>query len=294
MIKIAVIGDVHLCFDARDVAYFNGSDYDLLLFVGDLANYRHRDGLEVARVMAGLRKTAVFIPGNHDTMTPLQLLAEIKQSRLWTRLLSFGQERRLAALRRAMGDVIVGGYSTHSFTFGDEALDVIAGRPLAAGGSVLHYRPFLQRVCGVTDMPSSIARLRQCVDEARSDRLIFLAHNGPYGLGVRRADIWGCDFLPGEGDFGDVDLQMTVAYARERGKQVLAVFGGHMHHNVKGGEQRCWCVDQGNVLYVNAARVPRIFTENGRVHHHHVCCLIETMGDGETAVQVSQQIVAPN
>ena len=34
---IGVVGDVHLFWDAKDVAFFNGSNYDMLLFVGDLA-----------------------------------------------------------------------------------------------------------------------------------------------------------------------------------------------------------------------------------------------------------------
>ncbi len=29
-----------------------------------------------------------------------------------------------------------------------------------------------------------------------SDTLIFLAHNGPTGLGGQKDDIWGCDFRP--------------------------------------------------------------------------------------------------
>ena len=39
-VKLAVIGDVHLHFNQFDVDYFNTSNYDLILFVGDLTNYR--------------------------------------------------------------------------------------------------------------------------------------------------------------------------------------------------------------------------------------------------------------
>ena len=31
--KVAVVGDVHLHFNHHDVAFFNASDYDALLFV---------------------------------------------------------------------------------------------------------------------------------------------------------------------------------------------------------------------------------------------------------------------
>ena len=60
-LRIAVIGDVHLLWDAADVRYFNESSYDLILFVGDLAAYSHRGALAVARSIAQLRRPALVL-----------------------------------------------------------------------------------------------------------------------------------------------------------------------------------------------------------------------------------------
>ncbi len=118
-------------------------------------------------------------------------------------------------------------------------------------------------------------RLKRCVDESEARRVIFLAHHGPTGLGERRADLWGCDFRKEEGDFGDADLRVAIDYARVRGKRVLAVVAGHMHHRLRGGGMRKWCETREEVLYVNAARVPRIFEDRDGLIHHHVDLVIE-------------------
>jgi hypothetical protein len=59
-----------------------------------------------------------------------------------------------------------------------------------------------------------------------------------------------------------------------------------MHHNVKGGGQRRWLLEEDGTLYVNAARVPRIFQEDGRTFHHHVC--VEVTGN---SVRVEEKLV---
>ena len=268
-IQIALIGDIHRQFNQHDIAQFNQSAYDLLLFVGDLANYRHRKGLAVARQMARLQKPALIIPGNHDTITALQLLAEIKQWPRLRRWLAWGQPRRLRQWRQALGQVQVGGYSVHPVPRCEDTA-VIVGRPFAMGGSVLHCQPQLQRQFGIATMAESAARLCQLVGQTPQQRLILLAHNGPSGLGSSRESIWGNDFHPAEGDFGDSDLQEAIAFARQQGKTVLAVVAGHMHHPLKKGVQRTWHLEKEGIHYVNAARVPRIFAGNGRIHHHHI------------------------
>lgn len=268
-VQITIIGDIHRQFNQHDVTQFNQSDYDLLLFTGDLANYWHHEGLAIARQMAKLKKPALIIPGNHDTLTAPQLLAEIKQ---WSRLrrwLAWGQPRRLRQWQRALGQVQVGGYSVHPVP-GCDDVTVIVARPFAMGGSVLHCQPQLQRQFGIGTMAESAARLCQLVAETSSQQLIFLAHNGPTGLGSSRDAMWGNDFWPEAGDFGDSDLREAVDFARQKGKTVLAVVAGHMHHHVKGGGQRPWHLVQDGVHYINAARVPRIFGVDGRPHHHHI------------------------
>jgi uncharacterized protein (TIGR04168 family) len=284
LIQIALIGDIHRQFNQQDVTQFNQSDYDLLLFTGDLANYWPREGLAVARQMARLQKPALIIPGNHDTLTAPQLLAEIKQWPWLRRWLAWGQPRRLQQWQGALGDVRVGGYSVHQVP-GHEDVAIVAGRPFAMGGSVLHCRPQLQRQFGIGTMAESAARLCQLVEKTPSQRLIFLAHNGPTGLGSRRDAIWGNDFVSEAGDFGDSDLREAVDFAQQQGKTMLAVVAGHMHHHVKKGGQRTWHLERDGIHYVNAAQVPRIFEMDGRFVRHHI-----RLSLSEDDVTISEQL----
>lgn len=272
-IQIGIIGDVHRQFDAHDVTQFNQSDYDLLLCTGDLANLWQYEAVAPARQLAQLQKPTLIIPGNHDTLTLPQLVAEIKPWPRLRRWLAWGQGRRLRQWQRALGPVQVGGYSVHPVP-GVEDLAVVVGRPFAMGGSVLHCQPQLQRQFGISTMAESAARLCQLVEQTAQQRLIFLAHNGPTGLGSTRESIWGNDFDPQQGDFGDSDLCEAIDFARQRGKTVLAVVAGHMHHHIKREGNRAWHLVQDGIHFVNAARVPRIFAKNGRIHHHHICLTI--------------------
>ncbi len=283
-IHIGIIGDVHRLFNQFDVDMFNQSDYSLLLFVGDLSNYRHQDGVKMARIMAKLTKPTLFIPGNHDTVHGLQLLAEIKQYRFLTKLFSLGQPRRIRQLQKALAPVKFCGYSTHAF----DTFDIIATRPYSMGGSQFSYRHHLQSQFGIGSIEASAQKLIQCVDAAHSDSLIFLAHNGPSGLGNRKSDIWGCDFRPEEGDFGDWDLQQAIEYAQSIDKRIIAVFAGHMHHDVKGGGKRPWHLIKNGINYVNAAHVPRIFNQNDYSIHHHIHLSFD-----ETSVHIEEKCV-PN
>lgn len=279
MARIAVIGDVHEQWNDADNAFFNRSDYDLLLFVGDLTSIvSWRRTPSIARRLTGLRKQALLIAGNHDIHNLLQLLAEVldhKRLMWWSGARHAAFHRRLA---RWIAPVQMAGYSSHFFHFGDVAFDVIVGRPCSMGSGVdqsrangfrkrLNFPRLLREVYGVADMAASAQRLKQCVDEARSGRLIFLAHNGPTGLGDEPDNLWGRDF--GDeigGDWGDEDLRAAIDYAIAQGKQVDVVAAGHMHLRTKQGEERPWLQHMGGVHYVNAARVPRV-RPAGR---HHV------------------------
>ncbi len=61
-----------------------------------------------------------------------------------------------------------------------------------------------------------------------------------------------------------------MAHAERVGKRVVAVIAGHMHHRLRGGGLRTWSEHRDGVLYVNAARVPRVFEQGGRTVRHHV------------------------
>ncbi len=282
--KLAIIGDVHHAWNAADTAYFNASDHDAVLFVGDIYNFSIQRGLRAAAELAALEKPALLVPGNHDAAHPAQLAAEITRRASLIRITSFGHGQRVRDMSDAVGGVQVGGYSVHRLR---EDLEVVVGRPHSMGGSTLSFVPQLAEAHGVHSLAESADKLRRCVDDSTARDLIFLAHNGPTGLGARRADIWGCDFRREEGDFGDEDLRLAIDHAVSRGKRVLAVVAGHMHHRLRGGGQRNWVTKQDGILYINAARVPRIFEERGHVYHHHVDLRIE---DGEAeAIEVLRE-----
>jgi uncharacterized protein (TIGR04168 family) len=282
--RLAVIGDIHLAWSAADTAYFNASDHEAVLFVGDIYNYSLQRGLRAAAELAELEKPALLVPGNHDAVHPAQLAAEITRRQSLIRITSYGHAQRVRELCEAVGGVQVGGYSVHRV--GD--VDVVVGRPHSMGQSSISFAPHLAEAYQVRTLEDSIERLKKCVDDTESRRIVFLAHNGPTGLGDKKNDLWGCDFRREEGDFGDSDLRVAIDYARERGKNVMAVVAGHMHHRLRGGGQRRWYERRDGVLYVNAARVPRIFEEHGGVYHHHVDLVLE--GDEADAVEVLRQV----
>lgn len=268
--KLAVIGDVHGLFDEADIAYLNASDYAGVLFVGDLGNYRDGGDLTVARRIAQLTKPSWVIPGNHDAVHLAQLLAEVVRrpnaATLWARR----QGRRVAALEAALGPSKLVGYNVVTLETDGDAIDMIVGRPHAMDGGKLSFGAYLGEHFGVTTLEQSAIRLKELVEQSTHQRLLFLAHNGPAGLGAARHDIWGCDFLPGAGDWGDPDLRVAIDHARTLGKTVLAVVAGHMHHRLKGGGNRTWTVQHDGILHVNAARVPRIMRRDGTHLHHHI------------------------
>lgn len=278
-LKIALIGDVHSFWTDFDTRYFNQSDYDFLLFTGDLPKLV--GGVPDARKLSALTKPGIVIPGNHDASTIPQFLAELKNWRRLSQLTSVGQAGRVRNLAKALGPLQLGGYSIHSLT---EDLACIVARPHSMGGDRLYFQPYLKSQFGVESIEDSTQKLRELIDQA-PEHIIFLAHNGPAGLGDKPTDIYGCDFAPQLGDFGDVDLRDAIAYASKIGKKVKAVVAGHMHHHLKGAskelkQRRTWHLERESIYYINAARVPRIFKSREKAHpdkllHHHICLTID-------------------
>ena len=113
---------------------------------------------------------------------------------------------------------------------------------------------------GVADLPSSVRRLKACV-RACTAPILFLGHNGPAGFGSGRHDPWS---LPLMGrDNGDPDLAEVIAWASEQGHPVLGVIAGHRHR--RDGDT--WRVERDGIVYINAARYPRIFERDGSSFH---------------------------
>ncbi|MCA9492982.1 MAG: metallophosphoesterase [Myxococcales bacterium] len=260
--RIAVVGDIHRHWGPRDVELLDGRGLDLVLFTGDLGDMLHRGTLDVARQIARLRTPAVLVPGNHDGTHPLGVLAEglgVLRRRPGA---SRRAARRLDALRHALGPVALGGYSLHPFP--RHGLTLVVGRPHGMDERWLTFGQAVGARHGPEDHASSCALLRRLVDRAPPGDLIFLAHDGPAGLGSGDRDPFT---FYGRRDMGDPDLADAVAYAAERGRRVLAVVAGHLHHV---GTDRDWWVRRDGVLNVNAARVPRVFEDGGRTVRHHV------------------------
>lgn len=284
--KLAVVGDLHGHFTDDDVHYFNRSSYDLLLFVGDMGSGTRKDGLSIIRLVARLRKPTLIMPGNNDAPHLPDLAAELTYQA--------GRREILHALGKAHSSWVVPvGYSSHplSTPLGDVTL--ICGRPLSQGGSGISFADTLERVHGVGTHEVSAAKYRHLVADARTKRLLFLAHNGPTGLGDSEDSLWGRDFpTPANAapdfprDFGDDDLRGALDHAAQLDKEVVAVFAGHMHR--RKGKSRPLSVVQGDTTFVNAAVVPRIRAGASGPEHHHV----EVRFDPE-GLMVSEKWVSP-
>ena len=275
--RIAVVGDVHLVWDERDVLALDACGYDLILFVGDLAGYGAVGALEVGRSIRGLSTKTLVMPGNHDAVTVAQLAAEVFRTprlRFAREALALGMTTRVQQLTAALAPVQLCGYSLHPLD--DHELTVLAARPHSLGGERLGFRRYLNKRFGVARMTDSTALLCSLFDQVPNDRrILVLAHCGPHGLGDKRDAIYGCDFLPAQADWGDRDLSAALAYAREQGKCVLGVVAGHMHHGLHGGGERVWHVQQDGLFHVNAARVPRKRRGPRGDERHHVRITLE-------------------
>ncbi len=260
---IALIGDLHSCWDDHDVEYFNRAAYELLLFTGDLGGSASKDGLRIARSMSRLVRPALVMPGNNDVEHYPRFAAELAHQRGRLELM-MGPGAQLSA-----SNVRTCGYSLHPLRLAGLEVTIVAARPFAMGNDELSFTDALVQSFGVETLDQSLQRLRALVDAVTTEHVVFLAHNGPRGLGEARDAPWGSDFAAG-GDWGDRDLELAIAHARQRGLRVLAVIAGHMHWFLQGGGMRRWQLERDGTLYVNPARVPRHFAAAGGTRYHHV------------------------
>jgi uncharacterized protein (TIGR04168 family) len=268
---VAVIGDLHSAWEVEDIGYFQRADYPLVLVTGDLGHAGSNDARRIARSFAQLAPKVLVMPGNNDAADYPHIRAEITYRRARADLL-LDAVADGDSISPSRGGAQLCGYSLHPLALNRFELTVVAGRPFSMGGPELAFPEALARLHDVHSLRDSTERLCALVDDAISDHLVFLAHNGPAGLGAAPEDLWGRDFHPDAGDWGDLDLSAAIDHARQRGRNVLAVVAGHMHWAVVGQESvtRRWQLQRDGILYVNAARVPRVFTYQGRTVRHHV------------------------
>jgi len=245
-LKIAVVGDIHDQWEAADGIALQQLGVDLVLFVGDFGN----ESVEVVRAIASLDlpKAAVF--GNHDA---------------WYTATDWG--RKKCPYNREQEDWVQQqidlfgenhvGYQKRDFPELD--LSVVGSRPFSWGGTTWKNASFYKERFGVTNFAESTALMVAAAESAHHNNIIFLGHNGPFGLGDRAEDPCGKDWQPLGGDFGDPDLAAAIAQTRAAGKDIPLVTFGHMHHKLRHTQQmrKAITVAEGTV-YLNAASVPRI------------------------------------
>lgn len=263
-IKIAIIGDVHDQWEDRDAEALYSLAVDLVLFVGDFGN----ESVNVVKKIASLDIAKAVVLGNHDA---------------WFSATEWGLKKcpydrsledRVQQQLDLLGETHVG-YG--KLDFPQFQLSVVGGRPFTWGGPKWMCKKFFRDRYGVNDFSESTRKIVQAVEETAFNTIIFLGHNGPYGLGENPEDTCGKDWPPLGGDFGDQDLTAAITAARERGKYIPLVTFGHMHHNLRHTKARLRTIvnqDKYQTMYLNAASVPRIIkTETVKKRNFSLVCL---------------------
>ena len=271
--KIAIIGDVHGFWNERDTEYFNSSDYDYILFTGDFRSYTESES-SVAKRISTITKKSFVIPGNTDTSNLFQMAGEIFQNNFLIKGFQLNQNKKLERMKHSLDKIQLSAYETHTLSTEISNLNLIVLRPFAMGVN-LSYAPILKKRFGIESLQDSKDRCKQIIDESKEEAIIFLGHNGPFGLGSEPNSLWSSDFTKEPLDWGDSDYRFAIDYAKSKGNKVLAAIAGHMHHRVKHKNlERNWLTQIENTNYINAAKVPRIFKRDDKTLHHHIELII--------------------
>ncbi|MEM8718382.1 MAG: TIGR04168 family protein [Cyanobacteria bacterium P01_G01_bin.39] len=246
-ITIAVVGDVHDLWEQEDHQALQHLGVDLVLFVGDFGN----ESVGIVRQIASLNLPKAVILGNHDA---------------WYSASSWGRQKapydhstedRVQQQLDLLGQAHVG---FDKLDVPQLALSVVGSRPFSWGGSVWRNSQFYRDRYGVKNFEESTQQIVNAAQNAAHKNLIFISHNGPYGLGNQTESICGRDWNVDGGDYGDPDLTEAIAQTRSLGKLVPLVTFGHMHHELKNprGKRRKIVEVREQTVYLNAACVPRI------------------------------------
>jgi uncharacterized protein (TIGR04168 family) len=247
VIKIAVVGDIHEQWEPEDGIALQRLGVDLVLFVGDFGN----ESVAIVRAIAALDLPKAVILGNHD--------AWYTASEWGRRKCPYDrqQEDRVQQQLDLLGHAHVGyGY----LDFPALNLSVVGGRPFSWGSSDWKNADFYRDRYGIENFAQSTARIAQSAAATSSEVVIFLGHNGPFGLGDRPTDPCGKDWHPAGGDYGDPDFAEAIAQTRLLDKQIPLVAFGHMHHHIRHTNEmrRSIVASPTGPIYLNAAAVPRI------------------------------------
>ncbi|KAJ0965889.1 hypothetical protein J5N97_027027 [Dioscorea zingiberensis] len=241
-IRIAIVGDVHDDWDLHeDSKALHFLQPDLVLFTGDFGN----ENVEVVKSISKLELPKAMILGNHDCWNTYQF-SEKKVDRVQLQLACLGEQHV--------------GYN--HLDFPTLKLSIVGGRPFSCGGDRFFRPRLLSARYGVNDMESSAKRIFEAALEAPEGHcIIFLAHNGPTGLGSKMNDICGKDWVYGGGDHGDPDLAQAILDLKESTQfPIPLVVFGHMHKELayRSGLRKMIVIGSDNTIYLNGAIVPRV------------------------------------
>ncbi len=257
IIKIAVIGDVHDLWNEYDTEALEFLGIDLVLFVGDIGN----ESIPLVTTISQLKIPKAVILGNHDAWFTATKWGRKKCP--YDRTLEDRVQKQLEIL----GECHVG-YGCLDFP--ELNISVVGSRPFSWGGSKWKCEEFYLERYGVENFAQSSAKIIESVAKTKNQRLIFIGHNGPFGLGANAEDTCGRDWKPIGGDFGDPDFQEAITLTQQSGKAVPLVTFGHMHHNLRHTKARLRTIinqDQYHTIYLNAASTPRIQEIDGEKIH---------------------------
>lgn len=246
-ITIAVVGDIHDLWDNEDATALERLGIDLVLFVGDFGN----EAIEIVRQIAAVEIPQASIMGNHDAWYTASSWG--RQKAPYDRTLEDRVQQQLDLLGKSHV-----GFS--SLDFPQLNLSVVGSRPFSWGGSTWRNSEFYRDRYGINNFEESTRQIVKSARDAAHQTLIFIGHNGPYGLGDKTESICGRDWKQEGGDYGDPDLTRAIADVRNLGKSIPLVTFGHMHHDLKNprGKRRNIIDLRDNTIYLNAACVPRI------------------------------------
>ncbi|KAK6783540.1 hypothetical protein RDI58_016994 [Solanum bulbocastanum] len=247
--RIVVVGDVHDDWNLEeDRKALQLLKPDLVLFTGDFGN----ENVDLVRSIADLEITKAVILGNHDAWNTQKFSGNV--------CCSICREKDAVQLQlECLGDEHVG-YRRMDLPM--LKLSIVGGRPFSCGGRPLFRKQLLKARYGVRDMDGSAERILQAAMGTPEDHsIIFLAHNGPTGLGANVDDICGRDWFIDGGDHGDPDLSQALAKLKEASPySVPLVIFGHMHKQLASGNglRKMIVVGHDNIIYLNGAIVPRV------------------------------------
>ncbi|MGF1486878.1 MAG: TIGR04168 family protein [Prochloraceae cyanobacterium] len=254
-LKIAVIGDIHDLWEKEDNLALEHLDVNLALFVGDFGN----ESIEVVERIAALNLPKATVFGNHDAWYTASEWGRKKCPYDRTK------EDRVRQQIDILGEVNV---SYGKLDFPQLRLSVVGSRPFSWGGPTWRNKGFYRDRYGIESFEESTSAITTAAEATKYDNIIFLGHNGPFGLGDRPEDICGKDWQPIGGDYGDPDLADAISKVRHSGKNIPLVTFGHMHHNLRHTKDRSRTAvikDEAGTIYYNSAKVPRIIDRDGQI-----------------------------